>query len=75
MFLNQGFRRNRVDKIDNGINSKSHNSARNHRAKTGLRYLQQGSVLINPIKFSQNPTKGFGETARIKFQWKYFKVP
>ena len=36
---------------------------------------QLGMVLINPTKFHQNPTKGFGETARTKFSMEIFQSP
>ena len=40
-----------LDKMFNINISKGHNSAKNHRTGTGLRYAQQGMVLINPMKF------------------------
>ena len=73
--IRQRFWRNAPDKIFNANISKCHNSAKNHRTGTGLRYAQLGMVLINPTKFHQNPTKGFGETLRTKFSMQIFQSP
>ena len=56
----QGFWRNTVNKMFNGNILQSHNSAKNPRTRTGLRYAQQGLVLIIPTRFYWISTKGFG---------------